>query len=341
MPDFPRHPLPSSTPPAGPRIEADLSRQRAVEVGPVPVGRTRALRRGRDEAGPGRGEAAGGGAGARPKLWDRTSGPAIEDEPIQRVVRKRRIRPELVVIVFGLVFAAGAVAKPWGTPKPAVNPTANPEIGLVATPPPTASPARTPLISREVDPVAAALGPRGMGGRDWVEVSWQALSIDDPHAALGVAAIGAAVVPYNGPYLPAPPLPVVAWQARTDPGTALKFTPPANGRIFALGATWPATVEVSAISISSASRTGTSKAGVKIKALPAQNVDITAMSSAGSRTATRSGEFWVPPSGHAPPLKGMDLAIAWQFGPWSWPAGSYVITLTTKTGPIALPFVVE
>jgi hypothetical protein len=326
--------------PAGGRIEGYEPWQRIVDAAPVPVARMRApLRSGSAGRGTGRTGQDAGRPDPREKVDAR-----IEDEGIQPVVRRRRVRPELVMVALGLIFAAGAVAKPWGSTKPPVAPTAGPTlIGVVPTAPtpaPAVNPTRSPLIPSQADPEMAALGPRGMGGRDWVEVSWLTLAVDDAHTALGVAAVGAAVVPYNGPYLPAPPLPVVTWRANSDTGEAASFAPPANGRIFAVAATWPRDLDVSAVTIGPAGPASKARAAARIKALPAGNVVLSGQSPSGA-TSPRSGQFWIPPSDRSPALKGLDLAISWQSGPWSWPSGSYVITLTTKAGPIAMPFVVE
>jgi hypothetical protein len=338
MPDPARAQVPS--PKSRPRPSpGNFAEEKIVEVERLPVARLRALRRGR------RGDGGQEGDAVPPKIGNGTRAsfrePHMEADSMEPVVRRRRVRPEIFVIV-GLVFAAAAIAKPWGgsRPEPAVRPSPTAAITGVTSMPPAPSPTEPSLLAYYIDPGGAfeqALNDRsGLAG-----VSWQVLLSGDKHTTFGISTVS--VVPYSAPQAPVPPSPTVSWLACPAGGTEVAIRPPLNGHIYALAATWPAGLRVSGVKITYAPFTvGNLKGGgVEVPPLAAEAVVLPYRSGAGVRPSIGSGRFWVASWAVRPAISGAALVSAWQVGPWPWPPGHYVITLATKGGPVSMAVAVH
>jgi len=257
------------------------------------------------------------------------------DDSIQPVVRRRRLRSEFVVIFLGLVFVAGAVAKPWGGNPAAARTTIAPTAGSTAGSTNSARPSQV-----LAGPARAA--PAGHPP-SWADVSWTVLKTTDPHAMLGISTVGLTVVPYSGPYQPDPPRPQVSWNASPGNGAATIVTIPASSYVFAIAATWPRSLAVSNVSVAYATpgETTAGAAAIPILPVPANEVVLAAPSAGPSLSPVRSGQFWIAPSGYPIDIDPSSLALVWQLGPWSWPMGQYQITLSTSHGPIVMNLLLQ
>jgi hypothetical protein len=261
------------------------------------------------------------------------------DDSIQPVVR-RRLRPEILVLILGLVFVAGAVAKPWGGNAPAAPASAVP----ATTVPAAVSTARSSAsLLPSSGPADLALDARAPAPPSWADVSWRVLKTADSHAALGISTVGLTVVPYSGPYPPDPPRPQVSWASSRGGGATTVVTIPAYTNVFAFAATWPRSLAVSGVSVAytTPDQTATGAPGIPIMPVPASEVVLAPPTSSPAPTALRSGQFWVAPSGYPIDIDPGTLALVWQLGPWSWPAGEYRITLAARGGPVVMNLVLR
>jgi hypothetical protein len=282
-----------------------------------------------------------------------------DEEGLQRVGRRRRVRPELALIAVGLIFLAGALIKPW--PSPARTPSASP---LPTTPTAQDSP---DLIA--LQPSDVQIGIPGDVVQGWSSVDWGLLGGTDPHSAWGLAV---AVMPSLTDGLIAPEVtsPMSSWVAA---GTSPYF---ATTRLthglspYAIAVTWPGDVKVTSVTFqylngpdypinvrppgfpefaqvspvpadAVATPPASSPSIVSPSAVPASGSPASEMPAAAG-SALESGRFWIPPSDASlSAVSDAPSTADWQVLPWPWPIGSYWVRVTTTTGTKIILFQIQ
>ena len=312
-----------------------------------------------------------GRSGLAPRATEPSSRLGIPDaDEIQHIGGRRRLRPEIALLVVGAIFLIGALAKPWPSEPPAAS--------AIAAASPSSSPASEPSTSAAAGPTGAiAAVPSAVAYPDippynyrwpffgsapsaaasgrpaaptvapiptWSAVDWSILTASDTHSGWGFAA---AVMPGTGPN---PDAPRTSW---FDAGTPPVFAtvPLVQGRnVYGLAVTWPSTVHVTAVRFvylgPPQSPSYLPPAGflpnVQVTPLPALRVASPSAGPAARPTIPpwvdpaageiRSGQFWIPPSEALRNAISSKLTMAWQSSPWPWPYGTYQVTVTSDTG---------
>jgi hypothetical protein len=263
-----------------------------------------------------------------------------EDDAIQRVGGRRRIRSEVLLLAAGAVFLAGALAKPWP------NPAATARSTGVA---PSASLAISPDDSPDIH-----IGISSDVAQGWSAVDWSVLRGTDPHPKWGIATT---VMPslLNGLAEPDKASPKTTWTAATSP-TGDLTVPVVHGlSAYAIAVTWPHNLDVTQVTFqylggpdfySDIAPPGFPPF-VQVSPSPGNGVALPmAVGSFGTSKSPvaistgktlSSGEFWIPPSDAS-----LNAAIAspvppdWRLLPWPWPNGSYAVRVTASTGTTTL-----
>ena len=185
---------------------------------------------------------------------------ANDDDEIQRVGGRRRIRSEFIVVPIGALFLIGALIKPWAgptVPSPSASDLAPakiveaPTAGLIAAGPTnqdlfTVAPwnyvGPLPVSSDNANPGTSVPPDLGQG---WASVDWSALGAPDTHTDWGFSSVQMPdLLTAAQPEVTAPQ---VAWTG--SPGLAFPVTVsvPGNSRVFALAITWPSQQRVKAL----------------------------------------------------------------------------------------------
>ena len=266
-----------------------------------------------------------------------------DDAQPERLSRRRRFRPEVVVVVIATVFIAGALIKPWAGPLLTPSPTPS---GLAAKADPSASyPDMPPTDYRFPFFYPSSLAPSEvLGTPEWSAVDWSVLGATDEHSGWGFTA---ALMPGPSANVAAP---TTTWVDAGSP-PAYASVPLVRGRYaYAIAVTWPADVNVTGLefvylapprSPPYAPPAGFSP-NTQVTPLPALGIsspstEPRAIATAPARsesvsTPMASGSFWIPPSEASPTGVASSVDAAWRSNPWPWPYGSYLVTVTSDRG---------
>ena len=270
-------------------------------------------------------------------------GDALE-VPAQRVVKRRPIRPEILVSVLGIVLVAAAILKPWGESVPARSVT---------------TPGQSEAL--QTDPIALSLladasgrpGPQDTGGSRyygaaWQAVDWTVVTVPDGHSGWGVAA---ASLPFgfDPAGLALAPKPDVQWLAAPSGASHTTFPVARGSRVFAFAITWPRDEVVTNLTVNYTGSmaeppyvaSGGLEAYTDISPLPATAVVPTQRpplptTGVASGRPISSGQFWVPPTDASPLVDAASPARSWSTLPWPWPMGHYKVTIDTSSGAITM-----
>jgi hypothetical protein len=280
-----------------------------------------------------------------------------DEEMVQRVGGRRRIRPEFVLAIAGSVFVVVALLKPWPNPLPAGQPSP------IAAASPMVAVAVAPSPGDNNDTTNVALIQFGVPDnliQRWSAVDWSELRTADLHSSWGIAAatmpsvgVGPAII--EGPAGRGTILPMTSWVAAGSPPSNATMPVVGGQNVYAIAVTWPDNLKVTGVTFQF---TGSSDREpylpppgfppfTQVSPLPAERVaspaaatqtDRPAASPApASHQAIRSGQFWIPPaevSGNA--LSNSVIPTAWKSLPWPWPAGTYRVTITSQTEPVTI-----
>jgi hypothetical protein len=306
------------------------------------------------------------GSDASKPALEPSSARVEDDEEIQRVGSRRRIRPEIAVLIVGAIFIFGALAKPWAKAEQSPGPIAasgsvaasaaapGESSALAALPSAVAYPDIPPFDYRwpffgsapSADPSAGASGISATP--TWSAVDWSVLTTNDNHSDWGFTA---AIMPGVSADSNAPQ---ISWVGAGSP-PVYASVPLVHGiNVYAVAVTWPSTVQVRSVKFvylgPPQSPPYLPPAGflpnIQVKPLPAASVASPSALLAASRAlppwldpaagALRSGAFWVPPSQDSSNDVPGAITKAWQSNPWPWPYGSYEVTVASATGSINL-----
>jgi hypothetical protein len=187
----------------------------------------------------------------------------------QRVGRRRRFRPEVVLLLAGSVFLVAALLKPWASAPPVQGsvapPTGEPTQIAAATPAGPVAEAKTPAPTAWQSPVGwpdvpqwdygwpvpGASQPQTGSGiaadPRWTAVDWTVLGSLDPHDSWGY---GTAIMPDVAqlPVGATAPSPVTTWV----PAGAPRYTTinvSHGSQVFGLAVTWPHGVQVRSVTV--------------------------------------------------------------------------------------------
>ena len=293
-----------------------------------------------------------------------------EADDIQHIGGRRRLRPEVAVLVVATIFLVGALAKPWPSQPPAASalaaasrspsesagPSASAEVepsGAIAV----ASSAATypdippsdyrwpffgsaPSAGPASSPAAETVAPLPT----WSIVDWSPLTAPDSHSGWGFAA---AEMPGSGPNAA---IPRISWVDAGSPPVYASVPLVQGLNVYAVAVTWPSSVRVTSIkfvylgppqSPPYLPPDGFLPNG-QVTPMPALRVALPSVRPAASPTippwvdpnagALQSGEFLIPPTAALHNPIASVLTTAWQDSPWPWPYGSYQITVTADGG---------
>lgn len=280
-----------------------------------------------------------------------------DEEMVQRVGGRRRVRPELVLTIAGSVFVVAALLKPWQNPLPASQPS---PIAAVS---PTVAVIVAPSPDHNTDTSNVAVVKFGIPDnlvQRWSAVDWRELRTTDPHSSWGFAAatmpsVGEGPAIIAGPAGPGTILPMTSWVAAGSPPSNATLPVVVGQNVYAIAVTWPDNLKVTGVTFQFTGGSGREPylpppgfpPFTQVSPLPAERVaspaaatetDRPAASSVpASHQAIRSGQFWIPPaeeSGNA--LSSSVIPTAWKSLPWPWPAGTYRVTITSQTEPVTI-----
>ena len=294
-----------------------------------------------------------------------------EGDAIQRVGGRRRVRPELVLLVAGVAFLVGALVKPWAGRAPATSPAPTDGISEIALASPTAlptdsggpaiavapSPSHFPnippydyrwpffLTSPTAAPSIGAASASALAAL-WSTVDWSVLRTTDPHTGWGFTA---ALMP-SLPDGPNAPKPTTNWVDAGYPPVYAAVPLTRAQSVYAIALTWPSNLEVTSVKFVYLGPPESPPyvppdsfvADATVTPLPADR-DTSPPVSPGDNatippwldpgvTAVRSGEFWLAPSEASPNIVAGSIPAAWQSSPWPWPYGAYQVTVTSTSG---------
>jgi hypothetical protein len=285
-----------------------------------------------------------------------------DEEMVQRVGGRRRIRPELVLTIAGSVFVVAALLKPWPNPLPARQPSP------IAAASPTAAVTVAPSPDDNTDAANVAVIQFGVPDnlvQHWSAVDWGGLRTADPHSSWGFAAatmpsVGEGPAIIEGPAGPGTILPMTSWVAAGSPPSNATLPVVGGQNVYAIAVTWPDNLKVTGVTFQF---TGSSDREpylpppgfppmTQVSPLPAERVASPAAATQTDRPAAspvhashqaiRSGQFWIPPaevSGNA--LSNSVIPTAWKSLPWPWPAGTYRVTITSQTEPVTIVLLLQ
>jgi len=291
------------------------------------------------------------GAGEDVSFRDRDEGRT----EVQRVGGRRRIRPEVLLVLAGSAFVLAALLKPWPSSPPATgaSPASSGVAAFSTGPAASEQPGdyRFPVPSTDQPPEDSS-GITSSLTQRWAAVDWTLLNAVDQHDTWG---FGTAILPdlTTQPPGATPPSPALSWVAaiaRPDP-TVLRVA--SGGGVFALNVTWPSTVKVTGITFRYLGGPDHPPyqppvgfpSFTEVSPIPATQVATPIASATPSATPTatptgggallRSGQFWIPPSEASWNAATTSVPVAWHTLPWPWPDGTFRVTLDTTTGPTA------
>jgi hypothetical protein len=293
-----------------------------------------------------------------------------QDDLSERVSRRRRFRPEALLVVIATVFIAGALLKPWtarvpasssaptglASPSSIATATASGLTAAASTAHPGASPGATYPNIPPTDYTFPYFGSTPYFGSGssapsqalttpvWSAVDWSVLGATDPHSGWGFTA---ALMPSPNANAASP---TTNWVDAGSP-PAYASVPLVRGRYaYAIAVTWPADLNVTGLTFvylaPPRSPPYIPPAGfspnAQVTPLPADSVSSPSATPAPIATippwfrngseAIPSGSFWIAPSEESPAGSSSSVNAAWQSDPWPWPYGSYLVTVTSDRG---------
>ena len=273
------------------------------------------------------------------------------DAGVERVGGRRRIRGEIVVLVVGAIFVAGALLKPWPNARPVATPSAAPTAGPTAGPPvliaqQSSGPAAPTVTIPPWEVRTTAPGSEsslssspGVFFGGWDSVDWSVLRTTDPHSGWGFTA---AVMPSLADGLVGPDAssPEIRWIAAGFPPLIATLPLVQAQSVYAIAVTWPSYLKVSSISLLYLGEPEypayLPPAGflpnTQVSPLPAARVASASIAPDTAGSAIRSGEFWITPSEASPNAASSSIPATWQSTPWPWPYGAYQVTVTSASG---------
>jgi len=310
-----------------------------------------------------------GSDASRPAL-EPSSARVEDDEEIQRVGSRRRIRPEVAVLIVGAIFIFGALAKPWATAEQSPGPIAAASgSAALSAAAPAASPGASPGESSALAAVPSAVaypdippfdyrwpffgsapsaGPSAGASAiaatpTWSAVDWSVLNTIDSHSGWGFTA---AIMPGASADSNTPQ---ISWVGAGSPPIYASVPLVQGINVYAVAITWPSTVQVRSVKFvylgPPQSPPYLPPAGflpnIQVTPLPATSVASPSALPAASLTippwldpahgVLRSGAFWIPPSQDSKASASSAITTAWQSNPWPWPYGTYQVTVTSDT----------
>jgi hypothetical protein len=266
---------------------------------------------------------------------------ADDEDSIQRVGGRRRIRPEIILPVIGALFLVAALTKPWP------NPPVGPRSPIAA-----ASPSARP--SGQVDDQTS--GPQTdvqIGVPDgltqaWSTVDWSVLGMTDAHGDWGFAAVTMTSLA-GGSAGAGVTSPATNWTP-VDSARQASTVAVAHGQsVFALALTWPSDLPVNGVTfvylggpehppylpppgfppftqVSPLPGDGVAPAGAGFDPDP-ELVPPAKSQGNSAPNILHSGTYWIPPSeASSQPTTG-SIQSAWRTLPWAWPNGVYRVTI--------------
>ena len=312
-----------------------------------------------------------GRSGYAPRAADPSDRLGIPDaDDIQHIGGRRRLRPELAVVVVAAIFLVGALAKPWPGQPPAPSalaaasrspsPSAGSSASLGVQPTgeiAAVAPAATypdippsdyrwpffgsaPSALASGSPAAETVAPLPT----WSTVDWSILTTADSHSGWGFAAAEMPGAGLNGA------IPRIRWVDAGSPPVYASVPLVQGLNVYAVAVTWPSSVHVTSMRFvylgPPQSPPYLPPAGflpnVQVTPMPALRVASASLDPAASPTippwvdpaagGPRSGEFLIPPSDNLHNPISSVLTSAWQESPWPWPYGTYQITVTSDGG---------
>lgn len=299
---------------------------------------------------------------------DRLGIPDVDD--IQHIGGRRRLRPEIAVLVVAALFVVGALAKPWPSQPPAASalaaasrspsssagPSASAGIeptGEIAAVPPAAtypdippSDYRWPFFGSgpsaavSGSPAAETVAPLPT----WSTVDWSILTNADSHSGWGFAA---AEMPGTGPNAA---IPRIRWVDAGSPPVYASVPLVQGLNVYAVAVTWPSSIHVTAVKFVYLGPPQSPPylppadflPNGQVTPMPALRVASPSVDPEASPTippwadpaagGPRSGEFLIPPTDSLHNPISSVLTSVWQDSPWPWPYGTYQITVTSDGG---------
>ena len=248
---------------------------------------------------------------------------------VEPVVRRRRVRREVVALVVGVIFVAAALLKPWavGSAGASRHASASGPNGSAESSPSFEPTPTSPSDLFAEYPIA------------WPLVDWSALNAPDPHVGWGVAT---ATLPHTARWSSGAEqaAPTIGWLASASMPMASTITVPTGLMVFAVAFTWPIGVKVNGISLTyngpgwllaGAGPSGSTDV-TQLTPLPATLVAEAGAAATPNPLAVQSGNFWIAPVEEAVlPALGPP-AMTWRIMPWFWPMGEYGVTFKTSGG---------
>jgi hypothetical protein len=312
-----------------------------------------------------------GRAGFAPRAAEPSDRLGVPDaDDIQHIGGRRRLRPEIAVLVVAAIFMVGALAKPWPSQSPAASalaaasrsPSSSAGLSASAGAEPTGEIAAAPSAVTYPDippsdyrwpffgsaPSAAASGSPAAETvaplPTWSTVDWSILTTADSHSGWGFAA---AEMPGTGSNAA---IPRIRWVDAGSPPVYASVPLVQGLNVYAVAVTWPRSIHVTAVKFvylgPPQSPPYLPPAGFlpngQVTPMPVLRVASPSLDPAASPTippwvdpaagGPRSGEFLIPPSDSLHNPISSVLTSAWQDSPWPWPYGTYQITVTSDSG---------
>ncbi len=263
------------------------------------------------------------------------------DAPIERIHKRRRLRPELLAFVAAFAIVGTAVVGQLTAPPP--QPTPVPVV-LVPVPTPNASNGRVAKVSND---------PFAWYRQLWEAVDWSGLTVPDRHQSWGIATASISLRPViTGPA--SVKAPDIGWLPIKPSGQEATVSFPQGRRVFAFALTWPQGVTVTGLNIEYIGSPGgmpyDASAGIRpfaqVVPLPATVVvpnptfggppDVRLLPAGTPAGGIPSGTFWVPPTQVSPLNSAESAALDWHALPWPWPPGLYRVQVDTARGALAM-----
>ncbi len=263
------------------------------------------------------------------------------DAPVERIRKRRGLRPELLAFGAAFLIVGVAVAGQLTAPPPAPTPV---PVVLVAQP--TGHAPNAPLPSFSNDPFA-------WYRQLWEAVDWSGLTVPDGHQSWGIATASISLHPLvTGPA--SVKAPDIHWLPIKPSGQEATVSFPQGRRVFAFALTWPQGVTVTGLNIEYIGSPGgmpyDASAGIRpfaqVVPLPATMVvpnptfggppDVRLLPDETPPDGIPSGLFWVPPTQVSPLNSAESAALDWHDLPWPWPPGLYRVQIDTASGALAM-----
>jgi hypothetical protein len=285
----------------------------------------------------------------------------LEDDEVQRVGGRRRLRPEILLVLGAVIFLAAALIKPWPGPKP--KPSASIDAATqTVEPAQIAAQSGAPVMNYGPSPVGwpnvqswdygwilagngplpgATNLPSTPAPTPRLPVDWSVLAAAEPHNGWG---FGTALVPQTVPKSAMRPVltPITSWDPTDVAPFSITIDVAPGIDIYALSVTWPSDIKVTGVTFGYVAGPNHPpylpppgfQAYTQTAALPAVQI---ASPSPAAKPATGasslgSGQYWIPPARDGLPGAPQSIRNAWRTHPWAWPGGIYTVDVATTGG---------